>query len=314
MLRKPDTKKKTFGAKTQKLLIGSSTMRGWRASSQDTHVICVDQPNDIETSFFGVFDGHGGNMVSEYLSNHLYNSLVDRPAFKTGKIKEALEESFVMVDERMRSDTSIRNDDSGSTGTVVLILNDSLYCANVGDSRAVAFARGAVVPLSVDHRPENRPELSRILAAGGTVTNGRINEELSMSRAFGDFVFKSDTERFLNEQLVICSPDVVEKRLSSGWEFVVLACDGIWEVMSNEQVCGFIKSRIASRTLPELICEELMTRCLFKESVQEECSGGTDNMTVIIIVFLECSGKIYPPSVLRGSTNAVQYICNHLLS
>ncbi|CAF4370502.1 unnamed protein product, partial [Adineta steineri] len=85
---------------------------------------------------------------------------------------------------------------------------------------------------------------------------------LALSRALGDFIFKRNTDKKAEEQVVTAAPDVVTKTITEDWEFILLACDGIWDVLSNEEVLKFVRTRVAQQMTPEMICEELMTRCL----------------------------------------------------
>ena len=134
----------------------------------------------------------------------------------------------------------------GTTATVVLITQDKIVCANAGDSRSVVSVGGGpknggdALDLSKDHKPEDELEKTRIEKAGGTVEwkkedkTWRVNGRLAVSRALGDFDFKQngDLDRF--EQAVSCEPDVSE-RPRQDVDFILLACDGVWEWEANEE-------------------------------------------------------------------------------
>ena len=123
----------------------------------------------------------------------------------------------------------------------------------MGDSRAIASVRGRVQNLSYDHKPNNETETKRILAAGGWVEYNRVNGNLALSRALGDFVFKKNEKKKAEEQIVTAYPDVDVKELTSDHEFILLACDGIWDVLSNEEVLDFVRNRIAQQIPPEIV-------------------------------------------------------------
>jgi protein phosphatase 2C family protein 2/3 len=123
----------------------------------------------------------------------------------------------------------------------------------VGDSRAIASVRGRVQNLSFDHKPNNELESKRIVAAGGWVEFNRVNGNLALSRALGDFVFKKNESKKAEEQIVTAFPDVEVKELTKDHEFVLLACDGIWDVLSNEEVLEFVRNRIAQNIPPETV-------------------------------------------------------------
>lgn len=124
----------------------------------------------------------------------------------------------------------------------------------MGDSRAIASVNGKVQQLSFDHKPNNELESKRIKEAGGWVAFNRVNGSLALSRALGDFVYKQNEEKKPEEQIVTAYPDVEVFDLTQDHEFIVLACDGIWDVMSNEQVLEFVRHRIANQISPEAVC------------------------------------------------------------
>ncbi|CAH8832337.1 unnamed protein product [Trichobilharzia szidati] len=174
---------------------------------------------------------------------------------------------------------------AGSTGIIVLLKDQTLYCGNAGDSRAVCSRRGVAEPLSTDHKPTLRAEKERISAAGGWVDAKRVNGNLALSRAFGDFVFKRNPRQSAENQIVTANPDVYVRRISAeDDEFIVLCCDGIWDVMTNQEVISFIRLRLSYGMAPSKVCEELMMRCLAPDC---HTNGlGCDNMTVVLVCLL----------------------------
>lgn len=95
--------------------------------------------------------------------------------------------------------------------------------------------------------------MKRISAAGGWVEFNRVNGNLALSRALGDFVFKRNETKKAEEQIVTALPDIEIKDITKDHEFLVLACDGIWDVMSNEEVLDFVRERIAQSIPPEKV-------------------------------------------------------------
>ncbi|XP_025419332.1 probable protein phosphatase 2C T23F11.1 [Sipha flava] len=266
------------------LIVGSSSMQGWRPTMEDSHTQILTLPNDPSAAFFGVYDGHGGAKIAQYAGKHLHTFITQRPEYEENKISEALQLGFMDMDTAMADDEMLKNDYAGSTAVVVLIKDKVIYCANVGDSRAIASVNGLVEPLSYDHKPNNELETKRIEAAGGFIISNRVNGNLALSRSFGDYRFKKNDKKKLDEQIVIAWPDIEIKPVSKDLEFIVLACDGIWDVMSNEEVVKFIRFRVSNGMDPEYICEDLMTRCLAPNG---QMGIGCDNMTVLIVCFLE---------------------------
>lgn len=126
-------------------------------------------------------------------------------------------------------------DAGGCTANVGLIKNGVVYLANAGDSRAVAQSRkGETIALSYDHKPENEDERARIENAEGYVENNRVCGNLALSRALGDFSYKLNSKYAREKQQVIPNPDCIVHP-ASDIEFAVLACDGIWDCVSNEE-------------------------------------------------------------------------------
>ncbi|KAI2506342.1 Sigma factor PP2C-like phosphatase [Fragilaria crotonensis] len=168
---------------------------------------------------------------------------------------------------------------SGSTCVVVLITPSHIMCANAGDSRAILRRGGKAFPLSFDHKPSNLPEHERILNAGGFVKAKRVDGDLAVSRGLGDFSFKGHCDLPHHKQKVIFEPDVlVYPREGQNDEFVVLACDGIWDVVSNGECSDMIQAILdEGETDMALVCEEVLDMCLEKNS--------RDNMTIVIVGF-----------------------------
>jgi serine/threonine protein phosphatase PrpC len=168
---------------------------------------------------------------------------------------------------------------SGSTCVVVLITPSHILCANSGDSRAILRRGGKALPLSFDHKPSNLPELERIIVAGGFVKSKRVDGDLAVSRGLGDFSFKGNPELPHHKQKVIFDPDIlVYPRDEQNDEFIVLACDGVWDVATNCQCSEMIQTILnEGETDISLVCEEVLDMCLEKNS--------RDNMTMVMICF-----------------------------
>ncbi|XP_077420446.1 protein phosphatase 1G isoform X2 [Vanacampus margaritifer] len=179
--------------------------------------------------------------------------------------------------------------DSGTTAVVALIRGKQLIVANAGDSRCVVSERGKAVDMSYDHKPEDELELSRIKKAGGKVTvDGRVNGGLNLSRAIGDHFYKRNKVLPPEEQMISAMPDVKVLTLNDDHDFMVIACDGIWNVLSSQEVVDFISKRIkpdqsgGARPLSSIV-EELLDHCLAPDTSGD--GTGCDNMTCMIVTF-----------------------------
>ncbi|XP_028676149.1 protein phosphatase 1G [Erpetoichthys calabaricus] len=182
--------------------------------------------------------------------------------------------------------------DSGTTAVVALIRGNQLIVANAGDSRCVVSENGKAVDMSYDHKPEDEVELARIKNAGGKVTlDGRVNGGLNLSRAIGDHFYKRNKNLPPDEQMISALPDLKVLTLTDTHDFMVIACDGIWNVMSSQEVVDFISERLLKEKKKETslssIVEELLDQCLAPDTSGD--GTGCDNMTCIIVRFLKKS-------------------------
>ena len=175
---------------------------------------------------------------------------------------------------------------TGCTAVVALLSKTGqFYVANIGDSRCVLCVKGKIFPLSKDHKPTDPVEKRRIEQAGCHVVNGRINHGLNLSRAFGDHVLKNQSQLSPIEQAVSPFPDVTvcKEKIKHG-DFMVLACDGIWNCMSNKEVCTLVRKNIKKGVPLSKICELLVHKCVSPVRPIRGQIGG-DNMTCIIVRF-----------------------------
>lgn len=176
-----------------------------------------------------------------------------------------------------------------------------IYCANAGDSRTVMCERGNTVELSKDHKPDLPEERTRILKAGGEVSEGRVNGMLALSRAIGDFDYKpinppkdAQPTWYLTNHMVTAYPDVVVKPMHKDVEFIVLACDGIWDCKTSDQVVKYFKEKLPGITLKDIqntnhdLLDEICPDTF--EEMRDNDGLGSDNMTIIIVDFLQNSG------------------------
>ncbi|EAA11252.5 AGAP006171-PA [Anopheles gambiae str. PEST] len=185
----------------------------------------------------------------------------------------------------MKTITDEPGKDSGCTAVVALLHGKDLYVANAGDSRCVVCRNGKALEMSFDHKPEDTVEYQRIEKAGGRVTlDGRVNGGLNLSRAIGDHGYKMNKSLPAEEQMISALPDIEKITVGPEDEFMVLACDGIWNFMTSEQVVQFVQERINKPGMKlSKICEELFDHCLAPHTRGD--GTGCDNMTAIIVQF-----------------------------
>lgn len=166
--------------------------------------------------------------------------------------------------------------------------------ANAGDSRCVlSRAGGQAVNLSFDHKPQEEAEKQRIEAAGGYVeeipthngarTQYRVNGNLNLSRSLGDLSYKRRRDLPPESQVISGSPDITETELTDDDEFLVLACDGVWDIMTSQSCVDFIRPKLMNKAGMKEIAEQILDHCM-TDDPKENQGLGADNMTCIIVL------------------------------
>lgn len=220
-------------------------------------------------AFLGVYDGHNGNQAAEYSRIHLHYNIINSPHFETN-IELAIREGYSKTDQRFQHTASIHKFESGSTALGVFLLSDRVVITNVGDTCCVLGSpNGSATELSYKHLPDSEDENKRILSNGGVVVwygCWRVNGFLGVTRSIGDRNLKS---------LVISDPFIRNCSYCQD-QFLILATDGLWNVMSLEEAVNFVKEKEKKserKSIAQLLCGEALER------------KTTDNVTVIIIWF-----------------------------
>ncbi|KAA1113371.1 Protein phosphatase 2C 2 [Puccinia graminis f. sp. tritici] len=300
-LSEPIVEKHTSAGEDEEFAFGVSEMQGWRLTMEDAHAAVLDlnhappnsssttpastEPTKERTRFFAVYDGHGGSTVAKFSGDTVHFRLRSTAEYQSGDYEAALKRAFLATDEDLRANPDFVNDPSGCTAVAALITPDGkIMVANAGDSRSVLSVNGLAEPMSHDHKPVNRGENNRIVAAGGFVEFGRVNGNLALSRAIGDFEFKQNKELSPEAQVVTANPDILTHQITAEDEFLILACDGIWDVYSNQQVVDRVRRLLGERKTLEQVAEQMIDYCLAPDC---EWGGvGCDNMTFMIVAIL----------------------------
>ncbi len=245
---------------------GYSSLRGKRASMEDFHDIKLSIVDDQVVGLFGVFDGHGGSRAAEYVKKNLFENLLKHHKF-VSDTKVAIAESYQQTDQDYLRTESSQNRDAGSTASTAVLVGDRLLVANVGDSRAVICRGGEAFALSSDHKPNRADERQRIEDAGGVVMwvgTWRVGGVLAVSRAFGDRLLK---------RYVVAEPEIQEDIIQKGVDFLILASDGLWDVVTNQEAVSMVKSIEDAAEAANKLTEEAYRR------------GSADNITCVIVRF-----------------------------
>ncbi|XWS20551.1 hypothetical protein CRYUN_Cryun31cG0111600 [Craigia yunnanensis] len=236
-LSTPKTEKFSDDGENDKLRFGLSSMQGWRATMEDAHAAYPDL--DSLTSFFGVYDGHGGKAVAKFCAKYLHQQVLKHEAYSAGDIGTSVQKSFLRMDEMMRGQRGWRELAvlGDKIDKVSGLIEGLIWSPRGGDpnNHFDDWPSEEAYNLSKDHKPDLEVEKDRILKAGGFIQVGRVNGCLNLARAIGDVEFKRNKTLPSEKQIVTANPDINTVELCDEDEFLVLACDGIWDCMSSQQ-------------------------------------------------------------------------------
>lgn len=262
--------------------------QGRRPTQEDAYGFgCTDQWAD-----FWVLDGHRGTEAAHFGVAALRREIGE--TIKGGKLPTGakISQAFRSVDNQLRKHFKQNPAEKNSGSTVIGALvarqkngNYSAKLVNCGDSRGIIITKpddgdGLEVVQTIDHKPGNTKEKARILAAGGKVKGGgcaRIDGKLAVSRGLGDFDFKSDRGRKAHEQKVSNEPEIVEASELAPGSLLLLACDGVWGVMSSKEVAAKVLELLSTdpaRDLEDVAAE------VVRLSLE---LGSKDNLTVLLV-------------------------------
>jgi len=286
----------------------TAAMRGWRPHMEDAHLVAMlDASVFPDAAVFAVLDGHGGADVSAVASKLLAREMVAigraqmREKKATGaSLEECLEKALPRLDARLRAGFFGLGHllpgplhpfcTVGSTACVAAVdfATREVIVANVGDSRAMLVKNGKCQALSEDHKPENPIETKRIQNAGGRVVKigpcYRVDGNLNLSRALGDFHLKANAGLPAEKQKVSAFPDMTRTPFVGGpQELLLIGCDGLFEKCSNQDVADIVWSRLKRGMALKQIAKELLLACCAREVRGHPMEMGTDNESVILV-------------------------------
>ncbi|XP_015889591.2 probable protein phosphatase 2C 47 [Ziziphus jujuba] len=259
---------------------GSWSEKGPKQYMEDEY-ICIDNLCEhlgsaaglhSPAAFYGVFDGHGGVDAASFTKKNILKFIVEDSQFPSG-VKKAVKNAFVKADHAF-ADASSLDSSSGTTALTALILGRTMLIANAGDSRAVLGKRGRAVELSRDHKPNCTSERLRIEKLGGVIYDGYLNGQLSVARALGDWHIKGTKG---SSCPLSSEPELEEMVLTEEDEFLVMGCDGLWDVMSSQCAITMVRKELMQHNDPEKCSKSLV-----KEALQRNTC---DNLTVVVVCF-----------------------------
>jgi len=266
--------------------IHTTSIIGKRDKNEDKIITITNIDNSDPTkspiNFFCIFDGHGGNGVSKILADSFPKIFLNKELYSHPYKIRFINEIFSSVQELLRTKYTNIATNSGSTCLACSMFkykkNKYIQVINVGDCRCVLCRDLMAIPITKDHKPNWPEEKLRIEKLGGKIIFDGFDyriDDLSVSRAFGDLT---------SQPYVAPIPDIFNVRLKKEDKFIVLACDGLWDIMSNQDVVNFILINFYDlKTGKRLDGRINIAKQLAEYAVKK---GSTDNIS-IILVFLD---------------------------
>ncbi|KAF3447190.1 hypothetical protein FNV43_RR12370 [Rhamnella rubrinervis] len=262
---------------------GAWTDVGFRSSMEDVYV-CVDNFmhdyglksfTDRPSAFYGVFDGHGGKHAADFVCHHLPKFIFEDEGFPKD-IERIVASAFLQTDiafaEACSSNAALS---SGTTALAALVIGRMLVVANAGDCRAVLCRRGKAIEMSRDHKPMCNKEKKRIEASGGYVYDGYLNGQLNVARALGDWHMEGMKGR--DGGPLSAEPELKSTKLTEEDEFLIIGCDGIWDVFMSQNAVDFARRRLQEHNDPAICSKDLVDEALKRKS--------GDNLAAVVVCF-----------------------------
>lgn len=256
---------------------------GIRRTNEDRHTIILNSNGQDQIKqaidMYGIYDGHGGNHVSTILSDIAPKLFLDK------RISYPLRKNHVNkicsnVQKILQDNFTAKTKECGSTCLLVFKFKynnaDILNIVNIGDSRAIICTNTTGNALTMDHKPLNPVEKQRIIMQGGTVYYDGLEwriDNLSLSRAFGDTSSKYTPP----------IPDLFVHKISKNDKFMILACDGLWDVVDNQTAVNLVLHYCFDKD-GKRINEKLNIAAKLADFALSQ--GSTDNVTIIIVFFV----------------------------
>ncbi|XP_020080445.1 probable protein phosphatase 2C 57 isoform X1 [Ananas comosus] len=273
---------------------------GFRQSMEDVYVCCDNFMQDYGLknfcdgpyAFYGVFDGHGGKHAADFACSNIPKFIIEDVGFPM-EIERVVSSAFLHTDTAFAEACSLNSSvASGTTALAALVIGRSLVVANAGDCRAVLCRKGKAIEMSRDHKPACSKEKKRIEASGGYVYDGYLNGQLNVARAIGDWHMEGLKDSNGLGPLS-AEPEVMEVKLMEEDEFLIMGCDGIWDVFRSQNAVDFARRKLQEHNDPVVCCKELVAEALKRRS--------GDNLAVVVVCF-----HLRPPPPLTAPRPRVQ--------
>jgi protein phosphatase 2C family protein 2/3 len=282
-----------------------------KLSVQQLRAPHLSRPAAAGVQWLGLFDGHGGSACAHFAAEHLHQKVAAARAFRDGDLQSALRAAFRECEAAFFDET---DSNAGACALVALCGGGQLHVAHLGDSRAVLCSgeSAVAIPLTEDHKPDSAEERARIEKAGGAVVRGgrcwRVTHAgtsmmLATSRSFGDRGFKQSWEAVAHHDaiekaieaeadgeassgaarpdeaippLLSPIPTISSRPIAPADRFLILACDGVWDVLSDQQACDCVRAALEEpHGSAEAAARKLAGDAYY--------AGSEDNISVIVM-------------------------------
>jgi len=279
--------------------VGWAEEKGKREEMEDGFVFIDAFSDDPKSGFFAIYDGHGGRDTVDAVCKHLHvnlsrelKSVFSKPVEDNNDISQAICDAFEKTDEFIIDQGHV----GGAVVCMCLILDDSIqlhgvegqrsiFTAHCGDARAVIARNGEGVRLTSqsDHKATDPGEQMIISKLGGQIVNERVNGMLAITRALGDPLLKKPR---LKQNVVSHIPDVTATNIVKSDHFLIIACDGLWDVIEDQDAVDFVKAALevlhedGITDVDEGLVGAIIAKQLIKHSL---ALGTTDNVTCMIV-------------------------------
>lgn len=284
------------------ICVGWAEDIGRREEMEDGFVFVDCFGGQKQAAYFAIYDGHGGRQCVDFVTRHLHDTLAQELQRAPGTVPDAIIRAFAHTDRAM-AESGIRT--SGCTACCCLLQDErtagtptaggsatarTIYTAHLGDARAVICRGGLAVRLTSlsDHKATDPTEARRVIEAGGSIFNERVNGMLAISRAFGDHQLKAPS---LPNDVVSNVPDITSTELTDQDMFVIVACDGIWDVIEDQESVNLVLEGIRElmAIMPPsgdaLAHRRAMAEVLARMLVEEALARGTSDNVSCLMVF-----------------------------
>ncbi|GBL50743.1 hypothetical_protein [Candidozyma auris] len=304
-----------FNGLSFKVGVAENKNSAYRAKMEDVHTYVANFAEKLDWGYFAIFDGHAGKSTARWCGNNLHTLIEQELLAKEASancgsgaspsdlcdVKEVFHNVFVKADELIEEEGS---GSSGSTAAVAILRWETtedqtepakskptksgkkfdfvpgpqhkrmLYTSNVGDSRIVICRSGKAYRLTYDHKASDPSEIKRVRERGGLIVKNRVNGVLAITRSLGDSYIKN---------LVTGKPFTTSTEITEEDEFLILACDGVWDVISDTYACKFVKDIFKQQQQNnEPIDPARAAKRLCQLAIDK---ATTDNVTAMIVKF-----------------------------